>query len=315
MEKFVGHPHTFAEQAAGILAQIEDKTLEFALRLETLERLSDLVLGSFGEAVYVHVADARLYFKRKVDAVAGYFVANDSKFEWLVGAFTDDRDVDCGSFCTLEQVGYVAGRHVVGGFTVNCGDHITGSNAGFVCRSANERSDNDDLIIPRTYRHTHAVVLAALIFAQKCVLFWIEKVGMGIQDPQHSWDSAVIDRLIRVHRLGVILLDEVINLGEFTQIVANFTVTGAFDGSSSLSEYGTHETAKKKNKENQEERATGATRHAVWTSLSAGRYLRAAANLRKETHGDENRPEASIWLSIASVLQLLCMEFRAFTTN
>ncbi|MFL6440251.1 MAG: hypothetical protein ACJ71Q_21950 [Terriglobales bacterium] len=36
---------------------------------------------------------------------------------------------------------------------------------------------------------------------------------------------------------------------------------------------------------------------------------------QNEARGDENRPEASIWLSIASVFQLLCMEFRAFSSH
>ena len=69
---------------------------------------------------------------------------------------------------------------------------------------------------------------------------------MRIQNAQHSRNRAVVNGLIRIHRLGIVLLDEIVNAGKFADIRANFTVTGAFDSGGPLSENGAHAAAKKK---------------------------------------------------------------------
>jgi len=56
---------------------------------------------------------------------------------------------------------------------------------------------------------------------------------------QHSGDGAVVNRLIGIYRLGVILLDEVIDLLKLLQPIADIIVRSAYRGRiASLAECG-----------------------------------------------------------------------------
>ena len=91
LEELVGHANALAQQAAGILAQVEDEALEVA---HLFECLLDFVLGRFLESGNVHVADARANQEMQVDAVAGNLVARDVEFERLRRAFAEHGDAD-----------------------------------------------------------------------------------------------------------------------------------------------------------------------------------------------------------------------------
>ena len=55
-QELVGYAHAFAQQAAGILAQVENQSLEVA---HLIQRVRNFMLGGLVEAGDVHVADAR----------------------------------------------------------------------------------------------------------------------------------------------------------------------------------------------------------------------------------------------------------------
>ena len=55
-QELVSNADAFVEQAAGILPQIEDQSLQVA---HLIERVGNFVLRGFVEAGDVHVADAR----------------------------------------------------------------------------------------------------------------------------------------------------------------------------------------------------------------------------------------------------------------
>src|SRR5947209_19310469 len=174
MQELVGYANTFAQQSAGVLSQIEDQALEFTLLLELLESLRDLVLGSLGESVDVHVADAWTNLECEIDAVARNLVAHYGELDRLVGAFANDGDVDRGPFLALQQIGDFARGHVVSGLAIDGGDYVTGTNPSFICGRAHEWGNHDDFVVARSDRHAHAVVFAALIFAQQGVLLGVE---------------------------------------------------------------------------------------------------------------------------------------------
>src|SRR5207302_610614 len=115
----------------------------------------------------------------------------------------------------------VGGVHVVGGLAIDGDDDVTRPNTCAVGRSADEGGDNDDFVITWTYLHAYAVVFAALLFAQGRVGLGIKEIRVRIEDMQHARDSAVIDGLIRIYRLGIVLLDQVIDGGKIAQTVAN----------------------------------------------------------------------------------------------
>ena len=84
----------------------------------------------------------------------------------------------------------------------------------------------------------------ALLFAQHRIRLGIEEVRVRVERVQHARDGAVIDGLVRVHRLGIVLLDDVVHLGKGVQVVAHIAVPAAGGGSPhSLSEQDTDETA------------------------------------------------------------------------
>ncbi len=86
-----------------------------------------------------------------------------------------------------------------------------GRKAGAKCGRAHHGRENDGdhfAIAARADRHAHAVILAALIFAQKRVLARIEEAGVRIEDAQHSRDRAFVQGVIGVHGDGVILLHD-----------------------------------------------------------------------------------------------------------
>ena len=81
-------------------------------------------------------------------------------------------------------------------------------NAGLVGGRPGEGINHDDFIVARADGHAHAVVLAALVFAHQRVGLGIEEIGVRIERVQHAGNRAVVDGLVRVHRLGVVVLDE-----------------------------------------------------------------------------------------------------------
>jgi hypothetical protein len=62
--------------------------------------------------------------------------------------------------------------------------------------------------------HADAVILAALIFAQKSELARVEEIGVGVKHAEHAGDGALVDGLVDVDGLGVIGLHDVQNAGK-----------------------------------------------------------------------------------------------------
>src|SRR6202140_4015985 len=222
LQEFVRDADAFAEQPTRILPQIEYQALEIA---HLFQRFGHFMLGGFLESGDVHVSDTRLDHEVQVHAVTRNLVADDRKFQGMIGTLAQHGDADGSALWSLEQVGNIGGAHVVGGLAVNAGNDVSGTNTGTVGGGTNKWSNNDNLIIARPHRHAHAVILAALFFAQGGVRLGIEKIGVRIELVQHARDGAVVDRLVSVYRVGIILLDLFIHLGKLLQAVADVGVT------------------------------------------------------------------------------------------
>jgi hypothetical protein len=220
-QEFIGDANTFAEQSTRILAKVEDQALQIA---HLVESILHFFIRGLVEAGDVHVADPRTDEEVQIHAVARDFVTNHGEFERLVNAFTQHGDVNRGALRPLQQVSHIGGAHVIGGLAIDCNNDVTGADTRAIGRSADKGRDHDDLIIARTDRHAHAVVLAALIFAKQRISFGIEEIGVRIEHVQHSGYGAVVDCLVRIHRLSVVLLNDCIDIGELPQTVANFGV-------------------------------------------------------------------------------------------
>src|SRR5262249_18552653 len=193
---------------------------------KAFESLGHFMSGSFLETVHVHVADSGTDIERHIDAVTRNFVTHDVEFEWLLRAFSDDRNADVRPFRSLEQIGNFARAHVVSWFAVDRDDHVARTNAGFVSWRSHEGRHHDHLVIPRPDLHADPVVLSALIFAQKRVLLRVKEIRVRIEHSQHAGNRSIVYNLVRFHRLGIILLDETVNLRELSQVIADFAIAG-----------------------------------------------------------------------------------------
>ena len=259
LQEFVRHANAFAEQASGIAAQIEDQALQIA---ELIKRVGDLVFRGFVEAADVHVADAGLDQEMNVNAITRNLVADQRELHWFLDAFARDADVDGGAFGSLEQIGDVAGAHVLGGFAVDGNDHVAGMNAGFIGGCPHEGEDHDDLVVAWSHGHAYAVVFTALVFAHQRVRFWIEEIRVRIEGVQHARNRSVVNGFIGIHRLGVVVLDDGIDVRELLQAVFDVGVAGKGRLlSGALGKQDSEEAADYKKKSDQEQRPASTTCH------------------------------------------------------
>ena len=129
-------------------------------------------------------------------------------------AFTAYRNAHDGAFGAFEQISDFSRAESVGGLVVHFCDHVARADAGLVRRRAYKGRQNDRAAFARRNGHAHAVIFAALLFAQQRELARIEKVGVWIQDSQHPGDCALVEGVVGVNRHGVILLDEGQHSGE-----------------------------------------------------------------------------------------------------
>ena len=125
----------------------------------------------------------------------------------------------------FEHGGDGGGVHAFGGLAVDGEDDVAGPDAGFVGRACLQRGRGRRswFVRLRLDRHADAVVLAVLVFAHLREGLGVVEVGVGIEHVEHAGDGAVVDGLVDlvgVEVLGVVLLDDGVDIGEGVQGVA-----------------------------------------------------------------------------------------------
>src|SRR5215472_16244412 len=150
LEELVRHADALTQQTAGILPQIQDQSLQLALLLQLVERFSDLMIGRLLEARNVDIPYPGTDHEVHVNAVTGNLVTNHIEVDRLLGAFTQNRDLDRRALGSLEQLSYVGRAHVVGRLAIDSDNHVARPDPSAVRRRTRKRSDHDDLVIART---------------------------------------------------------------------------------------------------------------------------------------------------------------------
>ena len=257
-EKLVGDADALAEQAARILPQVKNQAVQIA---HGVQRLAHFLVGGFLEAADVEIADARADHEMQIDAVARNFIAYHGELERFVGALAEHRNFDRGAFGPFQQFGHFADAHIVRRFAVDDGNDVAWTDAGPVRGSAGKGRYHDDLVIARANLHANSVILAALLLAKQGIRLRIEEIGVRVEHAKHSRDGSVVNRLVGVDDLGIVLLDDVIDLGERAQTVANVTVIGRRAVSYALSENHAQTATKQNHQKHYEKRATRTTSH------------------------------------------------------
>ncbi len=90
-----------------------------------------------------------------------------------------------------------------------------------------EGRDHDDFVVTGTDLHAHTVILPTLLLAQGRIRLRIEEIRVRIQHAQHARNRPVVNRLIGVDGLGIVLLDDFVNLRKAAQAVADVAVAGS----------------------------------------------------------------------------------------
>ena len=221
LQKLIRDAHALAQQSTRILPQVQHQSLQIA---HLIERFGDLVLGCLLESRNVHVPNPGLDHEMQIHAIARNLVANHAELQRMIRPLAQHRDPHRRALRPFQQVGHIRRAHVVRGFAVDRGDDVARTNARPVRRRSRERRDHDDLIVTRAHRHAYAVIFPALLFAQLRIRFRIEKIRVRIELVQHARNRPVIDRLVRIHRIGVVLLDRLVNLSELFEAVSHIRV-------------------------------------------------------------------------------------------
>ncbi len=170
--------------------------------------------GGFVELLEEHVADTRLQKEGVRHALAADFVADDVEHHRRIHAFARHGDLHGRAVRTFQQVGDFGRIEIIGRLIVDFDDHVAGAQAGFIRGRTDKRRHHDGLAVAALHRHSDAVIVAALIFAQGFEILRIEEVRVRIERPQHLRNRALVDRFIGVDGIGEVFLDGRIDLRE-----------------------------------------------------------------------------------------------------
>ena len=213
VQEHVRDRHRLVQQPTGIVSQIENEPFEVG-HIELLERGNQLPSGGFVEGREAHVADAGLQKKGGIHGVLGDLIASHGEGQWLGVSLALDGQMHVGALGAFQQVGNFRGGQSFGGFIFHSPDDVPRTKAGLDGRRAGHRSQNDGTPGLRADGHPHAVVLAALVFAEQRISARIKKCGVRIENPQHAWDRTVVNGAVGIQRNGVIALNDRENAGE-----------------------------------------------------------------------------------------------------
>src|SRR5271168_1170643 len=166
VEEHVCHAYGLVEQAAAVVAKVNDKAIELGV-IELIERGGKVAIrGLVVEGGDTDVPDARLDESEIFNGGVGDLVAHYSDFDGLLPADATERDVNGRSARAFQKGSNRIRGEAVAIFGVNFQDNVSGANAGFECRGAHERRNHDDLICALGDLHAYAVIAALLVFAK-----------------------------------------------------------------------------------------------------------------------------------------------------
>ena len=180
-----------------------------------------------------------------------------------------------GATGALEHGGNGGGVEVLAGLAVDRDDGIAGLDAGLEAGRAFKGGEDDDLggggLVPvsglvglRLDGHADAIVATVLVFAHLGEGLGVVEVGVRVEDVEHARDGAVVDDLvgaIRVQGIGVVLLDDGVNVGELMERVAEGRLVRRGLCSDLLADDGADNTACREEDGDGEECAAGTWSH------------------------------------------------------
>ena len=212
IEEGVGHADRLIQQAARVEPQVENIALELVLgdlRGNRLDRRLQVVEGLLGEGGDLQVTDIVLgaeAHRANLDDVA-----DDGDLQRLLGAFTQDGQLDRRVDHAAHLVDRLAQRKPADLLAVDLGDQVSGKNAGAGGRGLVDRRDDLDQLVLHRDLDAEAAELSLGLDAHVLRGLGIEIGRMRIERRQHPVDGAFDQRLLlgRRHILRAHTLEDV----------------------------------------------------------------------------------------------------------
>src|SRR5574341_117645 len=211
VQEHVGHRHRLVQQAARVVAQIQDQGGGAALPglLHRLLQVLGRPLLERGEPDVIQALPQVFV----ADALDLDGLADQGDVEGLRPPLPEDADGHLGSLGPAELAHRVHQGHVLGGLVLDLDDAVTGLDAGAIRRRAVDGGDDGEH--PVLHRDLDAQAPEAPLGLH---LHLPEGIGrhegtVRIQGFQHALDRAV-DQFLGVHLVHVVGLDQRQDLGE-----------------------------------------------------------------------------------------------------
>ena len=268
-EQVVADFNGLTEQAAGVAAQVKDQPLEVA---EAVDSVVDFFGGGFLKLRKMNVADAGANFVSQVHGGVRNLITNQIKDQRLGLALAQHGRLHMGTFGAFEGFGHLIGSGQAVGILAIDGDQlavhrvddVAGMNTGLERGRTLSGKDDIDFAVLRLDGHADAVIVATLLLAHPGVGLGVVEGGVRVKHAQHAGNRSVVDGgvgLVAVNRLGVVLLDQRVDVGEGLEAVAELAFVGRGLGSHLALQNAAHDGADGKKEDHCEEGAAGAGSH------------------------------------------------------
>src|SRR5437899_11709226 len=90
VKELIGNAHTFIQQSAGILTEVENEAFQIS---KLVERFLNFLFRGLVKSGDVHVTDAGTNQEMQVNAIARNLIAYHSEFNRLLRALAQNRNV------------------------------------------------------------------------------------------------------------------------------------------------------------------------------------------------------------------------------
>ena len=213
------------EQAAGVVAQVEDEALEVVvLGFQLLDRLLQLRLALFveaGEADIADVAVKRGFHHLDVDDLAGH-----RHVDRLVHAFALDVDGDGAAGGAAHAVNRVVQREAFDGLTVEREDEVARLHAGALGGGVVDRADDFHQAAVGGDFKAEPAELALGGDLHVAVLFGVHVAAVRVEAGDHAVER-VVDQFAVVHGGDVVGADLFEDVAEESEQVVGVLVLGS----------------------------------------------------------------------------------------
>ena len=194
--------HRLLQDAAAVVAVVENQPLQLALAAQLLDGAAHLVVAPFGEVAVLDVADARLDPSGVGNPRDGDPLALQGQGLLLVGEQMADGDLYGRVGVALQAVAHLRVRPPLGRLAVDSHDPVADADARPVGRRVLVGLREDHVVALLADERTHAAVFARGELVEFLHLLLGQVGGVGIQPADHA-GRGVLHQPVGVHLVDI----------------------------------------------------------------------------------------------------------------